>query len=227
MEFGNATLRAMLIAVMGGMASLAWAGPIPCGDPGFQVDTSDAATHDMICGAASDAREALATCGLTQIEPIDIETVDTPVHNIGECLAAYDCKTRRIQIIEPLLLDENIPADDPYANLPSEVVFRSLLTHELAHALVDQNTGDHKIPMVDHEYIANALELATLRPRHREILLDAAGIEAPIHKETIDIFIYGLAPRRFAAASYLYFEAHGCKTVTGVLDGTVTFQIEY
>lgn len=226
MQLENATLKAMLIAVLGGMASLAWADPAPCDDTGFRVDTSDAATHDMICDAALVARDVLATCGLTQIEPIDIETVKTPVHNIGQCLAAYNCKTGLIQIMDPLLLEENVPNDDPYAKLPNEAVFRSLLTHELAHALVDQNTGDRKMPMVDHEYIANALELAALEPRHREALLDAAGVEPPVPAEAIDIFIYGLAPRRFAAASYLYFEANGCKTITGILDGKATFQVE-
>ena len=227
MQLEGANMKAVLIAFMWGTASSVLAGPVPCDDPGFRVDTANAATYDMICDAAMVARDALAICGLTQIEPIDIETLDTPVHNIGQCLAAYNCKTNRIQIIDPLVLDENLPTDDPYATLPGEVVFQSLLTHELAHALVAQNTGDRKIAMVDHEYIANALELAALQPRHRETLLAAAGIEPPISAGAIDIFIYGLAPRRFAAASYLYFEAHGCKTITGILDGTATFQVEY
>jgi len=227
MQLEKATLKAMLVAVMAGMASMTWADPVPCDDPGFRVDTADVTTHDMICDAASGAREVLATCGLTQREPITIETVKTPVHTIGQCLAAYNCKTGHIQIIDPLLLEENVSKDDPYAKLPSEALFRSLLTHEVAHALVEQNTGDRKMPMVDHEYIANAMELAALESRHRKALLDAAGVEPPVPAEAIDIFIYGLAPRKFAAASYLYFEAHGCKTITGILDGTSTFQVEH
>ena len=59
---------------------------------------------------------------------------------------------------------------------------------------------------------------------HRKKFLDAADIQPPISTDLIDIFIYGLAPRRFAAASYLYFEAHGCETVTEILNGGDSFR---
>ena len=57
-------------------------------------------------------------------------------------------------------------------------------------------------------------------------VLRQVGIEPPISSGVIDIFIYGLAPRRFAAASYLYFEAHGCETIAGILDGSFSFRVE-
>lgn len=203
------------------------ADPVPCDDPAFRVETSDTATYHMICAAASDAGASLATCGLVPLEPIDIETVDTIIHDIGQCLASYDCDQNRIRIIEPALLGDKLPEDDPYARLPDDVVFRALLTHELAHALVHQAAGDRRVAPVDHEYIANALELAAMPPEHRATLLAAAGLEPPISPQVIDLFIYGLAPRRFAAAAYLHFEEHGCATITAILDGTATFLVEH
>ncbi|RYH08816.1 DUF6639 family protein [Tropicimonas sp. IMCC6043] len=219
-------IKAATLAVTVGSATVSGAAdPVPCDDPGFWVDASEGATQSMICAAALDARRALDRCGLSQTEPITIEVVYSPIHNIGECLASFDCELGRIQIIDRDLLRDHLLADDAYAALPDDVVFCSLLTHELAHALIEQKLGGRKIAPVDHEYIANALELAALAPEHRKTLLDAAGIEPPISAEVIDIFIYGLAPRRFAAASYLYFEAHGCETVTGILDGSTSFRI--
>lgn len=82
------------------------------------------------------------------------------------------------------------------------------------------------VPRIDHEFIANALERAALAPEHRKTLLDAAGIEPPISAEMIDVFIYGLAPRRFAAAAYLHFKESGCETITQILHGTATFRVE-
>ncbi|EPX85709.1 DUF6639 family protein [Salipiger mucosus] len=214
-----------LILAAGLAAAPVGAAPVTCEDPAFFVETAEPATREMICAAASGARQALARCGLEQREPIGIETVDSLIHAIGQCLAAYDCTLKRIRIIAPELLREHLPPDDPYAALPDEVVFGSLLTHELAHAIVVQQSGDREIALVDHEYIANALELSALPPEHRETLLDAAGVEPPVSADVIDLFIYGLAPRRFAAAAYLYLEANGCGTVTDILEGTATFRV--
>lgn len=220
-RFLSAILAAMAVTV-----SCSNAEPLPCEEPMFLVDTEDIATHRMICAAASESRHALATCGLAQMEPIVVETVASLIHPMGQCLASFDCNLGRIRIIEPLALREHLPPGDPYAVLPDKVVFRSLLTHELAHAFVHQKLGDREIPLVDHEYIANALELAALPPHHRNTLMDAAGIKPPISMDVIDIFIYGFAPRNFATASYLFFEAHGCETITGILDGSASFRIK-
>ena len=221
------SLTMVAAVALAAAASFAMADPLPCTEPIFRVETVGNATHDMICAAASKASQVLATCGLVPRAPIEIETVDGPIHGFARCLADFDCDLGRIQIIEPSLMCDNLLAEDPYALLPDDVVFRSMLTNELAHALVDQNSGDHPVALVDHEYIANALELAALAPEHRETLLDAAGIVPPVSPEVIDLFIYGLAPRKFAAAAYLHFEASGCATITGILDGTHTFRLDH
>ncbi|WP_157374063.1 DUF6639 family protein [Salipiger sp. CCB-MM3] len=200
-----------------------WAEPMPCPDAGFRVEAETAATRALLCEAAVAAREQLGICGLRQSRPIDLVTAPTLEHEIGRCLASYDCTLERIRIIEPDLLRANLLPDDPYAGLPDDVIFRSLLTHELAHALVEQHTSGRKIALVDHEYIANALELMALPPEHRATLLNAAGLTPPVSAGVIDILIYGLAPRRFAAAAYLYLEEHGCETVRAILDGSASF----
>ena len=181
------------------------ADPIPCDDAGFWVDTPDQSTRDMVCEAASTAQQALNECDLHPTEAITIDVVDNPIHTMGQCLAAFDCELGRIKIIDPNLLRDHLRPEDAYAALPDDVVFRSLLTHQAAHALVAQISGDLLIAPVDHEYIASALELSALEPADRQTLLNIVGIEPPISSGVIDIFIYGLAPRRFAAASYLYF----------------------
>ncbi len=220
-------LAAVTFAIaIGSAAESGAADPVLCDDPGFRVDATDASEQDVICAAAADARRALETCGLAQTAPITIEVVDSPIHNIGQCLAAFDCERDRIQIIGRTLLREYLEPEDAYAALPDDVVFRSLLTHEMAHAFVSQTSGDRRIAPVDHEYIANALELKALAPADRDVLLDAVDLEPPITAGEINIFIYGIAPRRFAAAAYLYFEDHGCETIAGILDGSASFRVE-
>lgn len=197
---------------------------MPCGDAVIRVDAADAATHEVICSAASYARDVLARCGLVPMAPVVIKPVDDLFEPVGRCLASFDCNLGEIRIIRPERLHESLLADDPYAAIPTDMVFRSLLTHELAHAVVYQRSGDYGIAPVDHEFIANALGLASLTEHYRQIFLDAVGVEPPVRSGGIDIFIYMLDPRRFAAASYLYFEAQGCEPIRGILDGTKTFR---
>jgi hypothetical protein len=217
----------MLTAVMTVAIHPSGADPLPCGDAAVRVDTTNPATHEMICSAVSEARRVIGKCGLIQMAPVEIKTVDALVEPIGHCLASFDCALGMVRIIEPELLIENLPPNDPYANIPADLVFRSLLTHELAHAFVYQQSGDRKISPVDHEYIANALGLAALPELYRQTFLDSIGIEPPVSSGSIDIFIYALDPRRFAAVSYLYYEGEGCQTILGILDGTSSFRTEW
>ncbi|GGE57715.1 DUF6639 family protein [Actibacterium pelagium] len=216
-------LGALLAAVIGAPVD---AEPLLCDDPALSVSTADATTRDLTCTAASDARKAVEICGLSQTQPIEIKIVDSPIHNIGDCLAVFDCNQSQILVIDPDLLRGHLEPGDAYAALPNNVVFRSLLTHELAHALVHQSSEGRNIAPVDHEYIASALELVALSPTHRKTLLDAGGVEPPVSADLIDIFIYGIAPRRFAATAYLFFEANGCETIEGIIDGSSSFQVE-
>ncbi|MBY6006305.1 hypothetical protein KUV62_20450 [Salipiger bermudensis] len=201
----------------------ALADPVPCDDPGVLVEAPDEAARTLICEAAGQAREALAVCGLVPVKPIVIATEEGVIHGMGLCLAAYDCTQNRIRIIAPDLMRAHLLPEDPYSLLPDEVVFGSLLTHEMAHAVVEQTRGVRPVALVDHEFIANAMELSAMPEQHRQTLLDLSGITPPVTAGYIDLLIYGLAPRRFSAAAYYFLEAQGCDVVTGILEGRVSF----
>ena len=196
---------------------------LTCDDPWFQVDTTDTALHETVCAAASEARSSLDICELSLKRPVTVETSKGPIHENSQCLASFDCDRGVIQIVNPSALRDHLQPNGPYALLPDDVAFRSLMTHELAHAIVYQNSSERTVAPVDHEYIANALELAALAPEHRNLLIGSSKVEPPVSAAVIDMFIYSLAPRKFAAAAFLYFDEHGCETVTGILNGSTSF----
>lgn len=217
---------ATILAVLAAVATGAGAEPRPCDDPLFRVEADSPRKHAEICAAAVSARQTVSICGLAQRTQIDILAVHEPVHALGLLLAAFDRDERRIRIVDPEHLRRYLPEDEPYFALPDDVVFRALLTHELAHAILDQALAGRAVPPVDHEYVANALELVALTPDDRKILLKKVGVRAPVTAKELDIFIYGIAPRRFAALSYLFHDAHGCEPIAGILDGTFSFRIQ-
>ncbi|WP_138468100.1 DUF6639 family protein [Poseidonocella sp. HB161398] len=188
-----------------------------CADPAFLAEEGQ--SHGAVCAAAMAAGDSLETCGMDLSAPVEIETADSLAAGRDRCLASYDCTLGRIRILAPDLLAGHLPPGDAYAALPVQAAFRSLLAHELVHALIAQRPGGAALHQVDEEYIADALELAALGPDERAAFLAAAG---PGGEITLSWSRF--APRRFAAAAWRHFAAHGCGAVRDILAGRFSFQ---
>ncbi|MFD0982823.1 hypothetical protein [Tropicimonas aquimaris] len=212
-------LAAVFVAFVSPGGTLA--DPVPCPDPMLRVDAPGQAVLERVCHAASAARDAASVCALAQIEPIEILLVDTPAHPVKRCLAI--CEGNRIEIVRPELLIEKLQSDDPYAVLSGAIVFNSLLRHEMAHALLQQALKERDVQLVDHEFVAAALEFAGMPLQYRERLLDETSADWEATRDNINIFVYSFAPREFAATSWRYFEENGCMPIEGIIQGTFSF----
>lgn len=177
-----------------------------------------------ICATATAARDGVRVCGIEQSAPLDVIISDTVKFAAGHALAAYDCRSNSIAILAPDLMVEGLAEEDGYSGLSPEQLFRSVLTHEMAHALLHQTLDGCRVANVDHEYVANALELAAMPDEQREQLIDAVGLKWEVTPQMISLSIYMLAPRRFAVTAWLHYESHGCEAIEGILDGTYSFR---
>ena len=161
------------------LAMPALADPQDCDGGAFTIEAPTAALSVTICDALLEARDALLACGLEQSRPITVEVMSGISHPIGECLSYYECDFDTIRVTAPDALADALSTGDAYSVLPPEVLLTSLLTHELAHALVAQSAGDRRINIVDQEYIAAALELENMDPGWRDALIRAAPVSLP------------------------------------------------
>jgi hypothetical protein len=157
--------------------------------------------------------------------PLKIEVVGTFSHPIGECLAYFDCALDLVRITEPSLYGELLDPEVIYARLPSDIALRALLTHELTHALLEQTAGDRDPALVDHEYVAAAMELELMDPEWRDVVIASAPVSLPPKPGLIDMMIYGFAPRRFAVNAWQHFSLpeNGCGLVRRITEGEATF----
>lgn len=197
-----------------------------CEGGNFSVDAPNTEIGLEICGYLVEAVGKMSACGLTQTKPISVEVVPGLSHPIGTCLAYYDCDLDVIKVSNPAEFDQYLATDEPYSVLPTAVLLRSLLTHELAHALTVQTAGEAQIDIVDQEYIAAALEMEFLDPEWREMLLDAAPVSLPPKEGLIDKWIYGLEPRKFATNAWQHFDAQkdGCNLISLIATGRLSFR---
>lgn len=199
--------------------------PLPCPDPMFTLDANDEEMTRQLCTMASEIRDQLEACGLKQSRALTIEIADEISHPLAKCLAYFDCEYDLVRMTDPSTWDLLLEEDPAYASLPVEVTLRALLTHELTHALVTQTAGDRTVRMVDQEYIAASMELELMEDEWRDVLLAEVPVGLPPKEGLIDIWIYGLAPRKFGVNAWQHFSLpeNGCSLVQRMMNRDATF----
>lgn len=206
-------------------ADRAAAQPMRCEDPGYAVTSADPDLSRRVCREAADIGGRLAACGLVSSETVVIEITDVPGHLPINCLAYYDCEHDVVRVTDPALFPDLLAPDNPYAQLSPEAVLRALLTHEVSHVLVARAAAPRSVSIIDQEYVAAAMELDLLDPGARAALLEASPTPDPPSAGLIDIWIYGLEPRKFAANAWQHFALpeNGCDLVRRIVDGKFSF----
>lgn len=199
--------------------------PARCADTNFQVEAGTPELKETLCEIVPEIRDDLGTCGLKQHRPLTVEVVDDVSHPMGSCIAYFDCEYDLIRLTNPDLFQTVLDDTSPYARLPAEITMKAILTHELAHALATQSAGEHRLDMVDQEYIAAAMELDSMEQEWRQVLLDASLVSLPPSEGLIDIWFYGFAPRKFGVSAWNHFRQpeHGCQLIRRMVAGEVSF----
>lgn len=202
------------------------AGIRQCGDPLLAVQATSDALADRACTAATAAKALLLSCGLVQTDPITIEVVAAARHpSFGDCLAVFDQRTGCLQVTELDRLTALLPAGDARAALPPEVLFSAAITHELAHALLRQSAGKTEVAATEQEFVASALEMESLDPKWRDLLLQSHPVRPPGSLGLVTLSIYALDPRAFANNAWVVFDqrAMGCTLVRKITEGRFRF----
>ena len=197
-----------------------------CRDPLLSVQANSDEAAEIVCTAASAAKALMASCGLRQTHPINIEVVKAAKHpSFGDCLAVFDQRTGCLQVVDIDRLPALLMAGDPRSALPPEVLFSASITHEMAHALLQQSAGDIQIAATEQEFVANAFEMQSLEPKWRDLLLKSHPIKPPGSLGLVHLSIYALDPRAFANNAWMVFDQDvmGCSLIQKISEGRFRF----
>lgn len=199
--------------------------PTSCAGADVSVDADDSEITAKICEMVPKIRERLGNCGLEQRRSLTIVVVNELSHPMADCAAYFDCEYDLIRLTSPDFYSGFFEDQTAYAQLPTEVTMKSLLTHELAHALATQSAGNRRLDTVDQEYIAAAMELDLMEPQWRKVVLDAHPVSLPPKEGLVDIWIYGFVPRKFAVNAWNHFRQpeHGCQLIRRIVAGEMSF----
>jgi len=193
----------------------------------FSVEASDTDMGRRVCTLASEAAAQLAQCHLPQLDRIKLQVVDHFAHIEGYCLGRYEVADAALKVSSPDSYPDLIEPDHVFYNIPVQQLFKSVIVHELSHAILQQQSSDIPHCIANHEYIAYAMQMQSLSPESRQIIVDNAGNTTDVTLEHLNSFIAQAAPMKFAAWSWLHFSGPegGCDFIEKLVSGEATLKL--
>ncbi|GGB79434.1 hypothetical protein GCM10011352_01360 [Marinobacterium zhoushanense] len=159
-----------------------------------------------LCQGAASALAFLADYGVTPTRIIDIDLVDSVSEHYGnEALGSYDMSQGRIKLMPMRSMVETGALSTLYGQHFDHVHYRSVVAHEVAHALFHQNSPNARLSNSAQEYLAYVTQLAVLPALRRQQIIEHAGVSAWESGDSISEIYMAMAPEQFAVKSYLHF----------------------
>ncbi len=197
-----------------------------CPGGSVSVEGAGADLAGRVCTIAADFRATFAACGLEPIKTVTVRVADVVDPETPNCAARFNCDTGALTILSPQALALVSEIDTPFATIPADTLFDSILWHELVHGLLHENAPD-PVSRVSHEYLAHAVQIRALPADIRETFLTETPVEQPA-TASINMMVLRFVPAYFAAASWEYFARQDdiCAATRQVIDGRTPF-LEY
>lgn len=218
-EFCRASLLALVLCL--GLAhggALASAGQGGCDLPGVKIVAVSAQDAADACHGARQAIHFFAGQGLRTDTPIEIHVQNEFPPDVSPSAAGCFYEREGKVLLRPYA---RFQASRTWFKVPiSRALYRSLATHEVAHALATCNFGVPKPSIQAREYVAYAVMFSTMEPALRERILKAQPGVAP-DTDRITELLFVFDPMRFGVQAYRHhvLPQHGLPFLQAVLAG--------
>jgi hypothetical protein len=201
---------------------------VTCDVPGFSVQAETGAEARQVCRVISAALPQLRSCHLSVQNPVHITVSEELADAPARCLGYYQCDQSEIHIRSAQGMERVFAPDSVFGQVGLDAFFESIVVHEVAHALFQQNACVTAACIDNHEYVAHAMQMAWLPDDQRALILDAYPTETPVDPMRLNSFIAAMAPERYAALVWQHFNQpeNGCDFVQGLLSGDVSLQLQ-
>ncbi|NEV61378.1 DUF6639 family protein [Thiorhodococcus minor] len=184
-------------------ASLAQAVSQSCTHGQILVQAADAPIAEIVCAGAGDAVDFLSDAGLEAGESLLIHVVDALPPGVEPSAAGCYVQTDAgIYLLAPAVL-ERMHAATGIDSGP--LPYRSMVAHEVAHAIAANNFLVSRPSVQAHEYIAYVTMYAAMPPATRELILAGVAGDGFDGEDEITETIYFLAPHWFGVQVYRHY----------------------
>jgi hypothetical protein len=211
-------------ALAGSSPGIAIAGT-SCEGVDASIETEDGELAGRLCALVEESVASLAESRLSVPLPLRIEV--KPNLETG-CLGVYHCGTSQIDLFDPGSFAQAGADQGPFAGIPTERYYDSIVTHELAHAAYDDRNCPLSTCPVNQEFIAYAMQVRSLSDADRATFEASGVIEPSDARSYLSSVMLAMSPERFASAAWWHFsrQEEPCDYVGAILSGDVLLDRE-
>ena len=202
-------IASLLLVPVGALAA---SEPPRCAETGIKVPDWSTEERDRVCSGSAAAIAFLRAAGLVyHVDDLTIRPL--PPGDVQEGQPVIGCCNMLRNEIQVLSYDEAVVASrkfPPAFGIPmSPALWQSFVSHETAHAIAEQNFAVGVRRQTASEYIAEVVQLATLPPDLRKVILDHYEAKGFDDKREISMLLYEFDPAVFAVMAYRHYTALG------------------
>lgn len=162
--------------------------------------------YHLVCEAVNKVIEVAKKIGLREELNVSIALVDRlMINNTLKLLAFFNPNGMEIQVLSMEACQQTFGKEVVFDQELDKELYRSIIIHEIAHALFWNNMGNKVLAREIHEYFAYIIQLALLDESHRDKIIYLNDVAAYSHRSEISEEYYLLSPTYFAVKSYLHF----------------------
>lgn len=198
---------------------------VSCANTGVSVAYQQAEHAEMVCDAVNQANALFRQCNVSAPnQPIRIEIVEDIK---AGCVAIYHCGDFNIEILSPSLMDERREADGAFIDLSIEDYFKSVVVHELTHAVNDTLPCPFESCVATDEYLAYAMQVMSLDRQDQLKFEQRSGLNRRISSDELSPIMLFMAPDIFAQKTWghLSQQSDPCGYVGDLADGLYRFDL--
>ena len=171
-----------------------------------ETDRPDALT--AVCQSADQAIRFLAQYRLHPKKAIRVQVVEREIVSEGyDAFGSYDIRSELIELMSYQAILEHVEHPEMYGEPFDAVHYAGAVSHEVAHAVMQQNLLTKHISPAPQEYLAHATQLAVLPAARRARIIQAKDVGPWQSGDAISDIYMAFDQGKFAVKSYLHLTA--------------------
>jgi hypothetical protein len=182
------------------------AGALPCPGTPAVIAASHQVDRDIICEAVQRTIRLIQRYDLETPPRLDIKVVDRfQDPHATERFGEFDPFAGKVQVMSSASCQRAAQQWQPFGQPMSRMLYRSLIIHELAHAVAEWNFRIAEPGILAHEYFAYVFQIDSMPPNLQQAILKQIDVPAFLYTHEINETYYGLNPDYFGVKSYRHF----------------------
>jgi hypothetical protein len=177
----------------------------PCPAIRLDPDQFGPAERSLICDAAAATRAFFRAHGVDIRHSIRIRASDHSTDPTLPHIGSYSLTQKTIRLLGLMQAGHQLAQNRLFGLPLNDALYRSVVVHELAHAVADQHFVSRSPSLIAQEYIAYVAQLSTMDPVVREQILKTNKLAPYTDISEMSSTYYGMNPSGFGIKVYRHF----------------------